>query len=253
MNEAKPQVFCWHELLTDDPEKAVDFYAAVCGWEPDGRPMKAATGTPYHLLKQGEVPVAGVMARPRPEAPGAWDGYVSVPDLDAALEKVTALGGRSVLDEPMRVEGWGRFGYVLDPQGGGLGLVQLEPQIPNVPNAGVDWNEYVARDAGAALAFYRELFGWEVVEEMPTPSGPYRILGYSGDRTSSFGALYASADEPPGWRYYLHVERLAPALKAAQERGATIVMGPHEVPGGTFVAIGVDPQGVGFALHAPQR
>jgi hypothetical protein len=47
--------------------------------------------------------------------------YVRVPDVNAALEKVTALGGK-VLNGPMEVPGGDMIAHCLDPQGAAFAL-----------------------------------------------------------------------------------------------------------------------------------
>ena len=55
------------------------------------------------------------------------------------------------------------------------------------------------------------------------------------------------------WLYYVNV----PAIDAAGERilaaGGQVVSGPMEVPGGSWIVQGLDPQGAVFALVAPVR
>ncbi|WP_394659797.1 hypothetical protein [uncultured Novosphingobium sp.] len=36
------------------------------------------------------------------------------------------------------------------------------------------------------------------------------------------------------------------------ERGGQVVMGPHEVPGGDWIIVGIDPGGATFGLVGPQ-
>lgn len=251
MNPTQARVFTWHELLSDHPGEAADFFASVCGWTVER--VTSGNGSSYFVLKRNGQPVAGVMARPQPEVPACWDGHVAVPDLDATLAKAASLGARIVFDVPKEVPGWGRFNYLLDPQGAGLGIIQPVPEDEaGHANTGVDWNELVTPALEPALDFYQTLFGWREVERLDTPTGPYVILGYDPGHESSFGAVYQSTDERTGWRYYLHVDKLDDALEAVQAGGGEVTMGPHEVPGGSFIAICTDPWGRPFALHAPR-
>ncbi|WP_287372163.1 VOC family protein [Oceanithermus sp.] len=246
--------FTWHELFAPQPEAAVAFLAGVCGGAVARAPLETPGGGPFLLLIQERRPVLGVMQPPRPGSPSWWDGYVAVPDLDAALERASALGARVVFDAPMAAEGWGRFSFLIDPQGAGLGVIQPSANAAiGGPNPGVGWQELAVDDPEAALAFYGALFDWREVGRLERPAGPCLLLGYGSERTGRLTVVRRSEGEAAGWRYYLHVGRLDPALAAAQERGATIATGPRRVPGGGFAAVGVDPQGVDFALHAPRR
>ena len=43
------------------------------------------------------------------------------------------------------------------------------------------------------------------------------------------------------------------AIERVTANGGKILNGPMEVPGGTWVANAMDPQGAAFSLHAPKR
>jgi hypothetical protein len=51
------------------------------------------------------------------------------------------------------------------------------------------------------------------------------------------------------WIYYTATSDLDAALARAKQRGATIMNGPMDVPGGGRIAQLTDPQGAAFALH----
>jgi predicted enzyme related to lactoylglutathione lyase len=42
-------------------------------------------------------------------------------------------------------------------------------------------------------------------------------------------------------------------VERVKAHGGQVVMGPHEVPGGSWIVQGLDPQGAGFALVSPAR
>jgi predicted enzyme related to lactoylglutathione lyase len=54
---------------------------------------------------------------------------------------------------------------------------------------------------------------------------------------------------PPHWLYYVQVGDLDGAIARAKSRGAKLLNGPMQVPGGARIAQLDDPQGAGFALH----
>jgi predicted enzyme related to lactoylglutathione lyase len=51
------------------------------------------------------------------------------------------------------------------------------------------------------------------------------------------------------WLYYVDVVDLDAAVGRATKRGAKLMNGPMEVPGGARIAQLMDPQGAAFALH----
>ncbi len=113
--------FCWNELTSKDPAASVAFYQSLGGFGTEGMDM-GPMGT-YHLLKQGDVPTAGIMKPPMPEAPHAWTPYVQVPNADASIEKAKRLGA-TILVPPMDIPNVGRFAIFADPQGAVLGILQ---------------------------------------------------------------------------------------------------------------------------------
>ena len=59
---------------------------------------------------------------------------------------------------------------------------------------------------------------------------------------------------PPMWLYYTETPDLDAAITRATKKGATIMNGPMDVPGGGRIAQLMDPQGAAFALHqAPKK
>ena len=55
---------------------------------------------------------------------------------------------------------------------------------------------------------------------------------------------------PPAWLYYINVEDVAASIEVVKELGGKVLNGPMEVPGGSFIAQCLDPQGAVFAIHS---
>jgi predicted enzyme related to lactoylglutathione lyase len=116
----------WHELTTDDQDKADDFYSAIFGWNKVVWPMEGGEDD-YHGLCVGETPVAGVFKRPPGAPAGVWTIYFEVPGtIDQAEADVRALGG-TVLKSKFSVEGTGEFVVASDPTGAVIGLIKSTP------------------------------------------------------------------------------------------------------------------------------
>ncbi len=114
--------FSWSELMTSDPAAALQFYRGLFGWSSDVMPMPQGD---YHVVKAGDTAIGGIMKMP-PEAgamPPCWGVYVTMQNVDACTQKVTALGGR-VLHPPTDIPGVGRFAVIADPQGAWLNVMQ---------------------------------------------------------------------------------------------------------------------------------
>jgi predicted enzyme related to lactoylglutathione lyase len=109
----------WHELATDDWKKAWDFYQALFGWQKGEAMDMGAMGT-YQIFTQDGVPIGAMFNRP-PQIPVSnWLYYFRVPNLDEAIEKAKANGGK-ILNGPMDVPG-GRIAQCMDPQGAAFAL-----------------------------------------------------------------------------------------------------------------------------------
>lgn len=104
--------FSWHELATEDPDAAWTFYSGLFGWQKAGE-FDMGPGGIYQIYHAGAHPLGGIFRRP-PEMPmSAWLYYVRADDLDGALERVGATGGR-VLNGPMEVPGGDRVAQCMD-------------------------------------------------------------------------------------------------------------------------------------------
>ena len=127
----------WCDLMSDDVERARDFYTGVLGW--DTEVMDVGQG-PYTVFKVGDEPVAGLMAKP-PEGPAAsaptvWTSYVTVDDVDARADRVADAGG-VVLSGPVDIPSVGRLAIVQDPTGGVIGIIKyLDTGGDDSSNAG---------------------------------------------------------------------------------------------------------------------
>ena len=53
--------FIWYELMTSDPDAAIDFYTKVVGWTAADQEM-AELDFRYTILSAGERPVGGLMS-----------------------------------------------------------------------------------------------------------------------------------------------------------------------------------------------
>ncbi|HTV78128.1 MAG TPA: VOC family protein [Steroidobacteraceae bacterium] len=251
--------FLWHELLTSDPEAGAGFYSKVLGW--NSRPWEGDAG--YSMLAAPTGPVGGArvvgkdslasMAGPN------WLTYVGVPDLAAALATAENHGGR-VLHPVTAIPDGGRYAVIADPQGGIIGLYEPAGDMGGsnaAPAAGpVAWHELTADDPEAALQFYNTLFGWEVLDRMPMGGevGTYYLFGTG--TTQLGGAFKRPAHLPPTWPrwlVYLRVPSVSAAVAAVEAAGGQLLNGPHEVPGGSWVAQVADSHGVPVALNGPKE
>lgn len=113
--------WAWNDLQTTDPEGAAPFYESLFGWATAEVP---GSGGIYRSIAHQGRTIGGIMRAQREIAQPYWTVYFGVADVDAALERVVAEGGRTLV-EPMAVPS-GRFAVALDPQGAVFCLVDGE-------------------------------------------------------------------------------------------------------------------------------
>jgi predicted enzyme related to lactoylglutathione lyase len=258
-NMANP--FIWYELMTTDRKAAEAFYGAVVGWE--GGEWQGKDGempaVPYSLMGPGHHRVAGAMDMPdhlkKAGVPPHWGGYVYAADVAATAERASALGG-SVHVPPTDIPGVGRFAVIADPQGAVINVMTPgSPEAPPAPAPGTKglcgWHELFTTDQAGAFSFYSALFGWEKVRGHDMGAmGVYDILSIDGQE------LIGTFPKPPMvpqpcWTFYFTVPDIGAAADRVKASGGEMLMGPHQVPGGSWILTGRDPQGAVFALLQP--
>jgi predicted enzyme related to lactoylglutathione lyase len=110
----------WHELLAADWEKAWVFYRELFGWQKVDADT-SATGT-YQLFSAGGETIGGMFTKP-PVAPVPfWLYYFNVGDIDVAIKRVKAGGGK-ILEGLIEVPGDRWIVQCADPQGAIFALV----------------------------------------------------------------------------------------------------------------------------------
>ena len=107
---------------------------------------------------------------------------------------------------------------------------------------------YIVDDVDAALDFYTELLGFELVQRWGPPFASLgkgdQQLWISGPGTSARKPMADGVEPSPGgWnRIVVEVDDLEAVVAALRDRGATFRNEPVEGPGGTQVLI-EDPSG----------
>lgn len=247
--------FVWHELLTTDPKAAGAFFSKIIGWKT----QPWGTDGSYTLFVSGSRQLAGLMALPEDAkkmgAPPNWLTYMGTTDVDETARLATSLGAR-VLKAPEDIPGAGRFAVLQDPQGATFGIYKSS-QSPGADAAPVvgdfSWHELATTDAKAALGFYQKLFAWEETSAMDMGEmGVYQMFGQS-KQGRTLGGLFNKPSQmpgPPAWLAYIRVPDARKTADAIKKAGAKVVNGPMEVPGGDWIAQGIDQQGAMFAVHS---
>jgi predicted enzyme related to lactoylglutathione lyase len=112
-----PGALGWVELLTREPGRARDFYAAVFGWSAGG-------GERYPRWRVGGAEFGGMVTMDDKfphEVPAHWLPYFAVADVDTAAADATS-GSGSVLMVPTSLPEGPRIAVLRDPQGAMFGV-----------------------------------------------------------------------------------------------------------------------------------
>jgi predicted enzyme related to lactoylglutathione lyase len=110
-----------------------------------------------------------------------------------------------------------------------------------------------ACDGASAFAFYAGLFGWTKAEAVDMGAmGIYQTFATGG---APIGGMMTKTPQTPApfWLYYFNVEAVDAAMARVKDAGGQIIHGPMQVPGGSWIAHCLDPQGAIFALVGSKR
>jgi predicted enzyme related to lactoylglutathione lyase len=241
----------WNDLITDDLDAVRNFYGELFGWtfEDAGR----RHGHKYLIAKAGALYVGGILEvehRADAKELSRWLPYVSVDDVDAAIQRTTSSGGR-VAVAPTNVS-LGRVAAIIDPEGAVIGIARSRVGDPDDvgsrPVVGrVVWTELLANDPQAAAKFYASVVGYEA-RTVQRRGGEYTWLTHRGaQRAGVFKNPSITAD--PVWLTYFSVDDAATAATRVQALGGTVVLPASPMVREGTIAVVADPAGAVLVLQ----
>jgi uncharacterized protein len=239
--------FVWFELVTRDAKKAQTFYGEVFGWKVQAFPMGPET---YEMIAVADDTIGGY-TKPDDGAPAHWTSYLSVTDVDAALERVKKAGGK-VLGAAFDVPTIGRMAKIADPTGATLHLYTgLNGDTESPPRVSTwVWNELTSQDPAKAVAFYEKVAGYTTKGMDMGPAGTYHLL-QTGE-TSRAGVFKApDPNIPSAWVPYVQVDNADATVARVTRNGGKVLMPADDVPGVGRFAVFADPQGAAFGILQP--
>jgi predicted enzyme related to lactoylglutathione lyase len=236
----------WADLVTDKVPAAQKFYADLFGWR------FRIIGN-YIIAVNQDRPIAGMfqVERPkdRPDAKPRWFGYVSVPNVDRAQRVVSKAGGR-VLAPPKKMANRGEQAVFTDPEGAVFGVIKSSSGDPEdlLPEPGDwVWVQLLSRDGRKAAEFYREVAGYEVVENTVTNNLSDYVLVSKGYARATVRTLPAS---PPtsgpiraAWLPFVRVKSVPDCVAQVAQLGGKVLLAPSPQLLQGKLAIVADPTG----------
>jgi uncharacterized protein len=245
---------CWVDLQTTDQSAGKQFYSSLFGWTYDDRQSPGDGGVYSMAMVNGET-VAAIAPMP-PGAPAgrptAWNTYIAVDKVDAAVDNVGPVGGQ-VLMPAFDIGDAGRMAFVADPTGAIVGLWQANQHIGATlvnESGAVIWNELITDKPDSALAFYEAVLGITHATMEMAPGEQYRIL-------KAGGADVGGCMEPPmagvpnHWQVYFAVDDADATASKASAEGGQVIAEPFDIPSVGRSAVLSDPQGGVFSVLRP--
>lgn len=124
-------------------------------------------------------------------------------------------------------------------------MPERDGYIPGVPC----WVDTSHPDPGAAVGFYRDLFGWELEDVMPEGSGsPYFIGRIRGGDVAALGSIPEGAPPMAMWNTYIWVDSADETAAKARNAGGTVIVEPFDVMDAGRMAVLTDPEGAAFCV-----
>jgi hypothetical protein len=235
---------CWTDTLQPDTAAAMDFYAALFGWEFAGSDEIPGDAVPnYFVARLRGADVGGIAPQPAELAgrPASWLTHIQVDDAAAAGVRAQELGGRLIFG-PFEGPPAGRMVVLADPTG--AVFIAWEPwarkgaQRVNEPSA---WSMSMLHttDPAAAEEFYGAMFGWEA-EGLDAESGIkiLRLPGFVGgepeqpvprDTVAVLAPIAPGAPGEPRWSVDFWVDDAERAVAVAAERGGQVLVAPRDI------------------------
>jgi predicted enzyme related to lactoylglutathione lyase len=241
---------CWIDLLTSDADRAREFYCDLFGWTAGE--ASAEFGGYFMFFREGQ-PVAGAMpGQPDVDAMDQWGIYLQVDDAHKALESAVSAGAH-VRQPAVDIADLGTSAVIDDPGGARIGLWQVNTfagfggvrEGMGMPA----WAELHTRNYDQVVAFYRDVFGWDVHSIGDTPEFRYSTLGPADDAYGGIldAAAFLPPDAPAMWSVYFGAGDGDGLLARAVELGGSVVTPAEDTPYGRVATV-ADPMGTLFKL-----
>jgi predicted enzyme related to lactoylglutathione lyase len=110
------------------------------------------------------------------------------------------------------------------------------------------WVDVSSPDVDRAVAFYTDLFGWDIPEG-PPETGGYRIALLRGRTVCGIGPQMNPG--PPVWMAYVNVDSADAIVPLVTGNGGSVLMEPMDILDVGRMAVFADPAGAVFGIWQP--
>jgi uncharacterized protein len=124
-------------------------------------------------------------------------------------------------------------------------MPERDGYLPGVPC----WVDTSQPDPESAVAFYRDLFGWEFEDVMPPGSeGKYFIARIRGGDVAAVGSVPEAAPPAAMWNTYLWVDSADETASKVRDSGGGVMTEPFDVMDAGRMAVVTDGEGAAFCV-----
>ena len=117
----------------------------------------------------------------------------------------------------------------------------------------IHWNELATHDVEAAVAYYKDVMGWDIQTE-DMPDGPYHMGVMDGQPMAGIYDITQIPDMddvPSHWLTYFAVDDVDTSVAASIKAGGTLLQPAFDVPMVGRIAMIKDPTGAVIGLMTP--
>jgi predicted enzyme related to lactoylglutathione lyase len=247
-NSYLPGKFVRADLVTPNLTVSKTFYAELFGWEFKIFPN-------YAIAQINERELGRIFQREPPKGSPSrafWLAYMSVPDVAASQNIVTANGG-SVLLPTRDVPALGKLAVFKDAEGAVFGTIRLNAGDPEdyLAEAGEwIWLQLLSRDSRKAADFYAKLAKYELIDNPLSDREDSYLLASNGYARAALGGVAAThtKNQQPTWLPFVRVENIAESIRKAEKLGGKVIVFRRDDLLDGRVAVLADPTGAAIGI-----
>ncbi len=228
----------WYNLVTPNIDVSKEFYASIFDWTFEDKKIK---GQRFTVIKQNGKPIGGMLEFPKAEV-SLWIASVSVPNINEAIVKHTANGGK-LLIEPFNAMNTGEQVIVEGPLGEKMAFIN-NPASPvslvdNGPSEWI-WTELWSNDPKKSKLFYEAVWGVDCKNTVEKEK-PYWYFENNDKKVAGMIANPAKGSATQ-WVPYVNIKDLQKLTETLKAQNVNIMLNASETENGSIV-IFQDPNG----------